>query len=218
MSDTDSFVQEVTEELRRDRMLKLWKSWGPGVIFAVVAVVAATAVLEWRKQRDEAAAQEAGAALIEALQSSTPEAKALRFSEAAEALPEGPALLARLGEANARIEAGEEDAAAAILRDVAARGGVDPLYRDLADFKAALVELPKLTPSERVAAMTPFTAETHPFRLLALEQRAGAQLAAGDREAARADATAALQDQMASRGLRERLAQLLELIGPEEDA
>ena len=27
MSDTDSFIQEVTEEVRQDRMFALWKKW-----------------------------------------------------------------------------------------------------------------------------------------------------------------------------------------------
>lgn len=218
MSDVDGFVQEVTEELRRDRMLKLWKTWGPAVIFAVVAVVAGTAILEWHKQQNEAAAREAGATLVEAMRSATPESKALRFAEAGQVFDGGPELLARLGEAGARTEAKELPAAVALLQDAADRGGEDPLYRDLAAFKAALVQGQTRTPSERVELLTPFTAEGRPFRLLALERRAAAHLAAGNRDAARADAQAALNDPMASRNLRARLAQLMELIGPAADA
>jgi hypothetical protein len=29
VSETDSFIQEVTEEVRHDRMFRLWKKYGP---------------------------------------------------------------------------------------------------------------------------------------------------------------------------------------------
>ncbi|MEM6440825.1 MAG: hypothetical protein AAF763_14150, partial [Pseudomonadota bacterium] len=63
MSDGDGFINEVSEELRRDRMTALWKRWGPWIIGAVVLAVAAAAVLNWRDSQREAAAREAGEAL-----------------------------------------------------------------------------------------------------------------------------------------------------------
>ena len=215
MSDVDSFVQEVTEDLRRDRMLKVWKDWGAAVIGAVVMVVAATAIIEWRKQQDEAAAQDAGAVLIEAVQSVTADAKVLRFEEASEALEGGPALLAQLGAASARAEAGETGLAAEAFNGVADLGSADPLYRDLAAFKAALSAQKGQSAEERADAMTRFAGEGAPFRLLALEQRAAALMEAGRPDAARADIAAIEADPMASRNLRARLAQLSEILGEE---
>ena len=41
MADRDSFIDEVSEELRRDRMLTAWRRWGPWVVGVVVLAVAA---------------------------------------------------------------------------------------------------------------------------------------------------------------------------------
>ena len=43
MSETDSFIQEVTEEVRQDQMLRYWKKYGAYVIGGVALIVAGAA-------------------------------------------------------------------------------------------------------------------------------------------------------------------------------
>lgn len=213
MSDSDSFIKEVSEELRRDRMNRLWRRFGPwGIGVAVAAVIAAGAVT-WMDQRRQAAAEAAGGALMQAALAGSAQAQASAFAQAARELSAGPALIARLSQAAALAEAGDAAAAAEVLDGVAQAGDVDPLYRDLAAFKALTLRAATLTPAERARAFTPFAAESAPFRLLALEARAAAMIEAGDLSAARADIAAARTDPMLTPNLRQRLGGLAVLAG-----
>ena len=218
MSDTDGFIHEVTEELRRDRMLKVWRTWAPALIGAVVAVVVGAGLIEWHKQTDRAAAETAGAALREAAAAPGPAEKARRFGDVAVQLEGGPAMVARLSQASAAAEAGDDAAAVEALNLAADAGAGSKIYRDLAGFRALLIQLPDMTPEARIDALTPYLVEGAPFRLLALEQRAVAKLEAGDAEGARADAGDALADPMASGQLRRRLNFLTELLPGGDDA
>ena len=56
MSDTDSFIDEVTEEVRRDRLFGLMKRYGWIAALAVLLIVGGAAWNEWRKAQDRAAA------------------------------------------------------------------------------------------------------------------------------------------------------------------
>ncbi|MFO7854496.1 MAG: hypothetical protein R6V44_04640 [Paracoccaceae bacterium] len=210
MSDGDSFIQEVSEELRRDRMYALWRRWGPYVIGLVVAIVVAAAVATWLDRRETAEARRAGSALIEASEAADP---AAAFGAVAEAEEGGPALVARLSQGAALAAAGDLDAAAEIYDAVAAREGIEPVYRALAGLKAVMLREPGMTPSARVDALSPHAADGAPFRPLVLGRRAAAHLAAGDASAAAADAEAVLAEPLATEALRERAARILVLSG-----
>ena len=67
MSDTDSFIDEVTEEVRRDRLFGYFRRYGwiPAVI--ILVLVGGTAYSEWSKSVVAQAAQVRGDALLDAL-------------------------------------------------------------------------------------------------------------------------------------------------------
>ncbi|MEO1531786.1 MAG: hypothetical protein AAFU72_06445, partial [Pseudomonadota bacterium] len=60
MSDTDSFIREVTEEVRQDRMLRYWKAYGPYIIGGILLVVAIAAGLAYWDALEEQRAAENG--------------------------------------------------------------------------------------------------------------------------------------------------------------
>ena len=68
MSNTDSFIDEVTEEVRRDRLFGYFRrySWIPAVV--IVALVGGTAYNEWSKAQVAQVAQARGDALLDALE------------------------------------------------------------------------------------------------------------------------------------------------------
>jgi hypothetical protein len=66
MSNTDSFIDEVTEEVRRDRLFGYFRRYGwiPAVV--IVALVGGTAYNEWSKAQVAQVAQARGDALLDA--------------------------------------------------------------------------------------------------------------------------------------------------------
>jgi hypothetical protein len=72
MSDTDSFIDEVTDEVRRDRLFAFFKRYGWIGVAAVVLIVGGAAYAEWKKAQDAAGAQAFGDAVMAAVDSDTP--------------------------------------------------------------------------------------------------------------------------------------------------
>ena len=68
MSNQDSFINEVTEEVRKERLYKLFKRYGwiPAVL--IIAIVGGASWNEFRKAQNEAAAQAAGDAILDAFE------------------------------------------------------------------------------------------------------------------------------------------------------
>ena len=204
MSETDSFIQEVTDEVRHDRMFRLWKKYGTYAVAGIVAVVAVSAGLNWMKHREVQKARETGGAFLAADIGSVADQEALIGSV------DGPAaVVARLRLAAAKAEAGDGQAAAALYREVAGEAGLDPAYSDLARLQAVRVGAAAMDPAEAVAELDPLTVEGAPYRLLALELRAAIRLNSGDIEAAHADLNAIIADPQATRGSSGRAVALL---------
>ncbi len=218
MSDRDSFIDEVSEEVRRDRMFSLWKRYGPFVIGAVVAVVIATGVKAWLDGEAADAARQAGGALIAAADAPPAEAAAALESLAAETDHKGAALLARLRAAAALAAAGETAKAADAYDEVAADAGADRTLQDFAAYRAVALRAPAMEPVAAAAAFAPIAEGAGPFRLLGLEGQASAWI----REGRRDDAIDALrritEADETPNGLRQRVAATLTALGAPIDA
>lgn len=208
MSNTDSFIDEVTEEVRRDKLYGALRKYGWIGVAAVVLLVGGASVNEWMKARDRAAAEATGDAILAAVTEGDTPAKLAALDQIAA----GGELDAVLG----LVAAGEqpEDFAAAgeRLAAVAADPETPPLYRDLAVLKRAT--LPGvMSPSDRIDALTLLTAPGAPFRVLAEEQIAFAEVELGETEAAITRLEALLDDNEASGALRQRAQQLIVALG-----
>ena len=204
MSETDSFIQEVTDEVRRDRMLRLWKKYGPYAIAGIVGVVAVSAGLNWMKHREVQKARETGGAFLAADITSVDDQETLLGSVDGSAV-----VVARLRLAAAKAAAGDAPGAAALYREVAGEADVDPAYIDLARLQAVRVGVALMDPAEAIAELKPLTAEGAPYRLLAMELRATIRLNSGDIEAAHADLNTIVLDPEATRASSERAVALL---------
>lgn len=215
MADQDSFINEVSEEVRRDRLYKLMKRYGWIAIALVVLIVAGAAIFEWQRAKAEAEAQATGDAILAALQEETPDArtKALAAFDPGESA-EKAALVGLLQSASA-AEAGDTVAARAALIDIVNNAEVPDVYRDLARLKAAI--LGEEAPADRMALLAPITAPGNPFRLLAIEQKALAEVELGELETARATLQSILSDADVTEGLRRRVGQLMVALGGSPD-
>lgn len=216
MANEDSFISEVSEEVRRDRLFALMRRYGWIAILLVVVIVAGASWNEWRKATAQAAAQEKGDAILRALQSDTEvaRAEALRGVVPSDA-PNGQAVLALL-RAAAETEADNPEGATDALEGIIANTDIPEVYRDVALLKLVLTS-GTLEPQARIDRLAPLLRPGNPFRLLAVEQRAFAEVEMGDTDAALTSLTGILEDAEASEDLRRRARQLIVALGGELD-
>lgn len=207
MHNSDSFIHEVSEEVRRDRLYATLRRYGWILATVVLVIVGGAAVNEILKSRHASEAEGAGAALRSAFAEADPATRAKMFGAVAKDAPH--AILARLGEAGALVGAGQPDKAAAVLLSVADDSSVSPVYRQLASLQRVMLLGKTMDPSERAATLETLAAPDAPYRPLALEQRALMHLDQGDKPAAIEDLNAALADPASTDALRSRARQLV---------
>ncbi len=208
MSESDSFIDEVSEELRRDRLFKLYKKYGWALAFVVLAIVGGTAYNEWRKSAEETTAQLHGDLMLAAARAGDPAAlSTLTTSDAP------LAALALFEQSNLLLAAGDSAAALDALRTITADLNTPTVYTDLAWLKIVMLDGENMPESERNSAYDRLIAEGAPYRLLAQEQRAMQYVRDGDIDAAKADLAAILIDQGITPGLRSRAQQLMVALG-----
>lgn len=215
MSDTDSFIDEVTEEVRRDQLYTLLRKWGWIAVLVVLLIVGGAAWNEWRKARVEAASQSFGDALYDALD--TPEEADRLAALAAIEVEDGTAAAAITGflTASEQEEVGDAAAAMATLDAIAVNGAVPSEYRALAALKSAMVSAGVTPEADRRIQLEALAQPGQPFRMLALEQIALSYVAEGDTEAALSQLSAILEDAETGQTLRDRTQSLIVALGGE---
>ena len=211
MSNSDSFINEVTEDLRRDRLFGLMRRYGWIAVLAILLLVGGAAWNEWQKAQRRAAAETAGSSLLAALRQ--PDAGARAAAISALEVRGGEAAAVLLIEAASLAEAGDAAAADARLQTVADDPAHPRVWRDLASLKRVVLAGGTLAAADRVAVLDALAAPGAPFRTLALEQRALALVAADDREGAITVLEDLMVDQESSPELRVRSAQMLIALG-----
>jgi len=212
VSQSDSFIEEVTDEVRRDRLFALMKRYGWIAILLVVLIVGGAAWNEWRKAQDRAAARALGDALLHALEQGDPAERVAALQTVPTETPGQEAVAAML-EAGEAAEAGDTAAAADRLMSVAERGDLPQVYRDLARFKALGLSAGAMSPEERRAGYEVLAAPGSGLRLLALEQIALTHIEAGDTAEAVAVLRDIRDDAEVTSGLRQRVTQLMVALG-----
>ncbi len=215
MSETDSFIEEVSEAVRRDKLFRLFKKWGWIPLLIVLGLVAGTAWNEYAKSRDTAAAQARGDAILAALEAEDPAARQAALG-AAEV--DGDArVVVQLLAANQAVEAGDTSAAVAALDAILAETSLPSLYRDLALLKKVILTSADTDPGARIDMLQPLLVAGAAYRVLAEEQVALAEIEMGDTDAAIARLRALSEDTQATAGLRRRVTQLIVALGGEAE-
>lgn len=212
--ETDSFIEEVTEEVRRDRLFALFRRFGWLALVIIVAIVTGTAWREYSRAQARAAAENWGDAVL-ATRGADDAVAALA------ALPPGGIAdreaLGDLLTAGAAIEA-DDPARATPELESAAAVAEDPVMRDLARLKAVLADGDNMDPATRDAVLSELSQPGAPFRLLALEQKAVALAAAGRSQDALNLIRETLAEDGVSQALRSRLTDMMIALGNEPGA
>lgn len=209
MSNPDSFIEEVTEEVRRDRLFALFRKYGWIGVVIVVGLVGGTVWTEWSKSRAEARAQAFGDALIDALDQGTPEERRAALA----AIPADGAQVALLQLVIASDPDEDKAATLAALDKLIADPGLAPTYRDIAVLRRVLVAGADMPLAERRTALQGIAQAGRPYRTLAEELLAYLLVEEGKVDEAVAAMTTLIQDQEASGALRARVGQMVTALG-----
>ncbi len=206
MANTDSFINEVTEEVRRDRLFGLIRRWAWLIVLTVILLVGGAAYFEWQRNRTEARAQAFGDALLAALDLAEAEDRIAALGAIAPETPQAQMMLGLL-QANEQAAAGQTTEAAARLRSLAELPDIDRRYRDLALLKAHLLD-PE-GDSQAVLVLETLAAPGAPYRVLAEEQLALLAARSGDMDRAGDILRRLENDAEATPGLQQRASQLI---------
>ena len=208
---TDSFINEVTEEVQRDRLYSLMRRYGWVAVLVVILIVGGAAWVEFTASRERAAAEGLGDALLAGLE---PDDAAARADALAGIEADGDGVVvARLLAASELVQAGDRARAVEELRAVAADGSVPELYRDLAQLKALMLGSEAIPAADRRLALDVLASPGGAFALLAQEQLALLDLEEGDTAAALERLQTISSDATAGQGLRERADALIVALG-----
>lgn len=214
MSETDSFIEEVTEEVRRDRLFKLYKKWGWVAGVAVLAIVGGAAFNEWSKANSRATAQAFGDAILAGIDAEDPTAALA----AIETTNPAQTALARHLAAAAALASDKPDEGLAALDQIAALSDVPEIYKTLAGFKRALA-LPADAPAEeRIAAFDAQSGPGMPFRHLAQEQKAMVLIETGKTDDAIAILQGLLIEAEVTAALQRRASEMILALGGDQEA
>jgi len=215
VSNSDSFIDEVTEELRRDRLFRLFRRYGWIAILAVVLIVGTAAFFEWRKARATGEARALGDALYAALDRETPQSRATAL---ADITAEGPAAALRDFLASAQATEFDADAAGALLERIAADEAIRPIYRDLATLRLTMIPDYPMFSDAKLERLAPLTVPGAPLRLPAMEQMAYVHAERGETGQAIDLMRQIARDAEASQGQVQRANDLIVALGGQTDA
>ena len=211
---TGAFVsdifREIDEELRRDNLLKLWSRYRRYIVaLAVLVLVVAGGIVAWRDhQLSERRAQSMRYSSAISLVREGKDAEAAKVLAVVAQEGGGYATLAAFEEAELLGKSGDRKGAVAAYDRIAATGGVDPVFRELATMLSIMQGLPDTDAHSVIDRLAPMTSPGNPWRSTALELTAAARLEAGDKSGALEVYKTLADDLAAPQGTRARAAEM----------
>ena len=206
---------EIDEELRQEKLRKLWDRYGVLVLAAAVAVVLAVAGWRaydhWRSKQAEVQGDAFVAAARLAGSGDLAGAEAAFTALAGTSSGSYPSL-AGLRAAALKAEAGDKAGAVAAYDALAARASTTPLLGEVARIRAAQLAVDLEDRAALEVRVGPLAAATRPFRSEAREILALVAWKAGDFDTARKWLEAIETDPETPRDLLDRTAMLTALI------
>lgn len=212
-NQNDSFIDEVTEDLRRDRLFGLFRRFGWLALALILMLVAGVTYREYSQSRAAAKAEAWGDAVLMAEASGDP-AAILKVD--ADGSPRRQTLAALLAAAG-WVDAGSNDAAADALGSVVSQQDADSILHDLAELKLVMLHGSSMNAADRDAALARLSRVGAPFELLALEQKAVALIEAGRTEDSITLIRQIQQKDGLSEALRRRLSEMMIALGVEPE-
>jgi hypothetical protein len=217
----EAFVREVDENLRRDQMADMAKSYGKWIIAAIILFLAAVGgYLYWQQRQQEQAIADSEAmstALDKIASGDVKDAQAALtpLGESSNDVIEASALL---GRAAVALRQNDRKTATDLYKQVADNSGLPQPYRDLATVRGTMTEFDSLKPDEVIARLAPLSQPGNPFFGTAGEMTGMALLAKGDRAGAGQLFAKIAADKQVPESIRSRAVQIAGSLGVDATA
>jgi hypothetical protein len=215
---TDIF-REVEEEVRRERLEKLWKQYGDYVIAAAsIIVIAAAGYQLWRYHEAQARAKASSdyMAAQQLLDSGQTQAAAKAFAQIGQDAPGGYARIAELQQADALLASGDRTNALTVYQRIAA--GDDEMLSAIARVRIGWATVETAPKGELESELAPLTAANSPWRSMAREILAYSDYRNGLTKAALGEFKSLAGDANGSPGVRQRAKAMVTMITAGGDA
>lgn len=165
-NDGETFLREVDDELRRERMNQTVARYGWWIIAGMVLVLAAVGGFFWYRGYQAEQAQARGESLLNALDSleaGNRNSANAQLDALAESGSPGYRAAALFARANAQIAANNTAAAIASLGAIAADESLEEPYRHAALVRQTQLEFDRLQPAQVVQRLAPLARPGQPF-------------------------------------------------------
>ena len=192
MVESESFIKEVSEEVKRDRLFKALNKFKWPLFALIVLLVGAVGGYEYYKFDKKSRAQKNGEFLISAIES---------LKENGQTVTEKidnkfTSVLIKLNEAKYFEEKGEMKSASAAYNHIISKYGGNKFFNHYAKFQLYLMDPAKsLSDVKKIKILDELSAPDGPLKLLALEQKLYLYVKINDLENIKSQVDLILSDQ-----------------------
>lgn len=214
-NEGDALFRELEEEVRREKLAKLWQKYGTYIVAVVALIVAGIGGGQWWLHQNRIASEGLGAKFLEAnrlLESGKADEARKEFDVILKGGSAAYAHLAELRLAGEAVDAGRRDEALKNLEKVANSSDVDPMLRDFAVLQVASLKLGTPGWTDVANRINDLDKPSNPWRYSARELKGLAAFGAGNLDAAREAFEPLLGDQGAPASVRTRAEMVMGLI------
>lgn len=208
---------EISEDLRRQKMERLWSNYGKYLIAAIVLIILAVGFYEYWKYHSRETAERESAAFSEAvelIEQGDTQAGLAALRELQENAGGGYRFLAGLREADVLAGQGDQAGAIATFERIAADSKIDRALRDYAELQAITHALERGESGDLRPRLEALAKPGAPWAPLAEEQLAFLDLKAGNMDRARDRLQAISANEEAPASLRDRANSLMAVVWP----
>ncbi|MEO1719688.1 MAG: tetratricopeptide repeat protein [Pseudomonadota bacterium] len=214
----DSFLREVQEEVRRERLARAFDKYGVAALVGAAVIVAGVVGWQWYNAYTTDIAQKAGARFAAAqrlLRSEEAKDKQTAFKDFQEIAATGPAnyqALAQLQIAARHLDENKTDEAKAAFAAVTKIEDIDPALTSYARLQLVTIDADTLDYNQLQDRLKPLMGQDVIWRYSARELLAARAVAAGRKDDARPLLAELLSDQQAPASIRQRAEMLMGII------
>jgi len=217
----EAFVREVDENLRRDQMADMAKSYGKWIITAVILFLGAVGgYLYWQSssQKQASTDSETISAALDKAASGNSKAAQTALAPLGDSANDVTRASALLGQAALALRKNDRKTAIDLYAKVENDSGLPQPYRDMALVRRTMTEFDALKPDEIIARLKPLTEQGKPFFGTAGEMTGMAMLAKGDKVGAGQLFARIAADKQVPQSIRSRAVQLAGSLGVDASA